>query len=550
MLLFTPGPARGEAQSSHQERAAVTTYNLDYTLEENGDLHLSETMAVQMPSGRRGIYRIFDTGDPRRKGVSHPVDVESVTRNGHNEHYEFVESAMGTDTIRIGRENVRLDAGVHTYTIVSRTTEVFEPGDDDTTVWWWDVVGSGFRWDIEQATVRVTVPDGMQSIECVQGERTTCTPSVDGNTITLTTGPLRPFTPVTFRATFDAGAVDTPIAGGHNALDWTIAVILAGLSAAGALYLVNRLKEPKPGFPVLYEPPVGTTPAVGTYVLLEQHSEKALEATLYSLAERNVISLMGDDQSWTVRLLHDPHTMIFYPGENELLAGLALFRAGDEFVISKSASSGEHLKKANDYLRSAVRKAAGQYLHKEGAGIALIVLTIGAVAWLMFSLFRFFALSNGGLTLSLVLASAAFILVGFGSVLKPGNLTRRTKEGRDLWSRMGGFARFLTTDSSEARFNAAENMDLYPRYLPWAVALGVADQWAARYESQGVPTPTVPWLIWAGTGHRPSMNAISNSFNSSITAASAAYAASQASSGGGGGFSGGSGGGGGGGGSW
>jgi uncharacterized membrane protein len=131
----------------------------------------------------------------------------------------------------------------------------------------------------------------------------------------------------------------------------------------------------------------------------------------------------------------------------------------------------------------------------------------------------------------------------------------RTPEGRDLWSRTGGFARFLTTDSSESRFDAAAHLDWYPRYLAWAVALGSADEWARRYEAQGVEVPDVPWVVWTGTGTRFHAGAMNRSFDGAIASATSAYAAAEAarasaSGGGGGGFSGGSGGGGGGGGSW
>ena len=137
--------------------------------------------------------------------------------------------------------------------------------------------------------------------------------------------------------------------------------------------------------------------------------------------------------------------------------------------------------------------------------------------------------------------------------LDPRVRTVHTADGRDLWTRAGGFARFLTTDSSESRFDAAAHMDWYPRYLAWAVALGVADQWAQRYEAQGVSLPAVPWIYWYGIGAFH-MGSMTTSFDAAISSATSAYAASQVSSAasslGGGGFGGGSGGGGGGGGSW
>ena len=160
---------------------------------------------------------------------------------------------------------------------------------------------------------------------------------------------------------------------------------------------------------------------------------------------------------------------------------------------------------------------------------------------------------HGWVRWPLLVGAATFTVAIAGTMFGSGVATVRTVEGRDLWSRTGGFARFLTTDSSEERFDAVAHMDWYPRYLAWAVALGVGDEWARRYEAQGVEVPDVPWIIWTGTGTCFSVGSMSRSFDGAISSATAAYAAAQAaksSSSGGGGFSGGSGGGGGGGGSW
>ncbi len=153
----------------------------------------------------------------------------------------------------------------------------------------------------------------------------------------------------------------------------------------------------------------------------------------------------------------------------------------------------------------------------------------------------------------LIVGVASFAVFGSVNATDAGASSKRTEVGRDVWSRVGGFARFLGTDSSESRFDAAAHLDWFPRYLPWAVALGLSEEWAERYEAQGVAPPEVTYLYGWGIGYGYGSNRFrdfNNSFNSAISSASAAYAASQSSSGGGGGFSGGSGGGGGGGGSW
>ncbi len=127
--------------------------------------------------------------------------------------------------------------------------------------------------------------------------------------------------------------------------------------------------------------------------------------------------------------------------------------------------------------------------------------------------------------------------------------------GRDLWSRVGGFHRVLSTPSSQERFDFSGREELYTAYVPWAVAFGCADEWAAKYRTEMGTEPPAPSLLRprvrrrvAGQLRRPMVD----DFSSTVDSAISSYEATQkrSSSGGGGGFSGGGGGGGGGGGSW
>jgi uncharacterized membrane protein len=147
---------------------------------------------------------------------------------------------------------------------------------------------------------------------------------------------------------------------------------------------------------------------------------------------------------------------------------------------------------------------------------------------------------------------AAFAIGGF-ALLKPGAMTRRTTEGREVWSRAGGFKRILATESAETRFDFSARRDLYTAYIPWAVAFGCADAWQRKYEADvHEPAPTPMWMGgYYGYGGLATATSFVDSFQSTLDSSISAYQATQSSSsGGGGGFSGGGGGGGGGGGSW
>ena len=89
------------------------------------------------------------------------------------------------------------------------------------------------------------------------------------------------------------------------------------------------------------------------------------------------------------------------------------------------------------------------------------------------------------------LIPGAFAVFGV-SLAAPGAGTRRTRTGRDLWSRAGGFKRILSTPSAQDRFDFSGRQELYTAYIPWAVAFGCADEWAEKYRTEMATEPPVP----------------------------------------------------------
>lgn len=552
VVFFVPPLSQQQSDT-----ATISRYAGVFDLSSDGTLKITETIDVDMPFGKHGIFRIFDTRDERRNNVEHPVEQLSVTRDGQPEPYSWDDAPAGQQSLRIGSAGVTLDAGTHTYVITSVTTNTLERGPDGTVKWWWNVIGSGWQMPMESVTATVNLPAEVSKAECIQAVSTTCSADLSERTITVNTGPLDPFTPVTIRATFPKGAVPQPPADpGNNTLLFTIIAVAIG--AGLAIAFVASTREKAPGFPVLFEPPVGISPALGAKVLHEVDSHDDLQSMLYDLGAKGVIRLDGNDNAWTVNLLVDPQAAQVPEMERAVLAGLGLTSAGDSFLVSKSASAGEKLTTARATLRAVVAQQSAEYLAPSGAGCAGNLL--GWLATLgVFGLAGVWLFGQGGwFSWPLFLGLAAFSLVALGVSTDPGSRTKRTAHGREMWSRTGGFARFLTTDSSESRFDAAKHMDWYPTYLAWALVFGSADAWARRFTDQGVEPPALPWVYWTGAHHWGAggfASSMSSSFDAAISSANASYAASQASSaassfGGGGGFSGGSGGGGGGGGSW
>ncbi len=538
------------------DSATISRYDAVFDLSADGSLKITETIDVQMPYGKHGIFRIFDTRDERRNGVEHPVRDLTVTRDGQPEPYQWDDAPADQESLRIGSAAVTLTPGQHTYVITSTTTDTLERGPGGTVRWWWNVVGTGWQMSMESVAATVHLPAEVTRVECVQGKDTPCRADASERTLTVRTGPLDPYTPVTVRATFPEGSLPPPAPDpADRTVLWSIVAAVAAV-ALGAWFIVATRERP-PGFPVLFEPPSGVSPALGAMVLDEVPSDDDLQATFYDMGAKGVIRLDGNDSAWNINLLVDPQDPRVSEMERGLLVGLGLTAAGDTFLVSKSADAGEKLTTARATMRAIVARQSGEYLKPSGVGVLGTLLGwVATVGVFVLAGLRLFG-QGTWLGWPLFFGLAAFSLVAVTVSTDPGSRSKRTPEGRELWSRAGGFARFLTTDSAESRFEAAKHMDWYPTYLAWALVFGSADAWAQRYLDQGVEPPALPWIYWTGTHHYGAAtfaSSMANSFDAAISSANASYAASQASSGsgsfGGGGFSGGSGGGGGGGGSW
>lgn len=187
------------------------------------------------------------------------------------------------------------------------------------------------------------------------------------------------------------------------------------------------------------------------------------------------------------------------------------------------------------------------------AGLA-IALALGGVVFVVLSFMR--AVETEGL---LVMAMAApllalpLVLSAFKWMAAP------TKEGRAVMDQIAGFERYLSITEEErleTLHPPEKTPELFERYLPHAIALGVENKWAGRFAGVLAAAAAEPgrqsgmgWYV-GGTNawSNPGMFATAVGASLASSVASAATAPGSSSGSGGGGSSGGGGGGGGGGG--
>lgn len=573
----------GVDQGAVYDPVVITTYDAQYVVAADGRLTATEDITAQFPALRHGIFRFWDVVDPADPHARYIPNLVSITMDGRSVPYEtYWDYGDRYFVAKIGDPDVYVSPGSHVYRITytvdgalspptagtgqfvsSDGTNVVAPG----SVFFWNVVAQGWQMRMEQARIRIQLPADSGVVQCTAGgtsdgtrvaQRPCEITGAGTREVTLRANSLPANSGMTTR-------VSLPIATPPRVeLPWSVlwdgvlgrsvpaalfVLLLCLVSGALALVWVRSTREEPPGFPVQYAPPPGLGPVETVYIDTEDTGDHALTASLLYLADRRLVTLEHrPDQSWLIRGLTTPDQWSVFDDVSQTLgAKLGVTTPGGWFLADRTKSSGETLSEA----QSAIAASARDWGRRSGFVASAPFETWGRVAWLaslplaVLGFLTWLGPSMWGLPF------AVFAIVGLG-LLRPGVGRRRTRTGRDLWSRAGGFRRLLSTDSAEDRFDFAARQDLFIAYVPYAVAYGVADRWAEKYRMATGQEPPIPYWYPYAMGYSPySSGGGFDSFDSTLSASISTYQASQSSSsGGGGGGSFGGGGGGGGGGSW
>ena len=552
--------------SSGSEPSTITNYQADFVVDDDGDIHVTETLTLDGLFTRHGIFRFFDRADPTAPATRRtPYDI-SVTRDGAEEPFEVLkESHRRFTNLKIGSATKTLGMGEHTYVIKYSMHDAIQPGQgvDEDSQFYWQLIPSGWQQEIDRATLTVELPvPSADQVQCAIGSGNSDGCTVEGagtETLTVTTGPLDDHTPLSIKTGLDLATPDQdtnvpwPARFDRTLSSSPILLGLVVLLALGAAFIgltaARRSFEADPQFPLMYGPPEGVGPAQAKYILTESIDREAYVATLMYAAERGAIDLGKSGNAWTIS---DKQGAQGWAGLDEATLGVAhlLGGPGTSFVASpKDVEAGKRLQTEISGFESTVKSWAKSSGNLVTAGLGGLggLLVLGSLI-----LVGVIAIWNPVNMTAVGLIPGAFAIAAM-PLVRTGSGTKRTAQGRELWSRVGGFRRVLSTSSSQDRFDFSGRQELYTQYIPWAVAFGCADEWADKYRTEmGVEPPTPSYFgAYGGAFVGSSVASMVNDFDSTVSSAISSYQATQSSSSsGGGGFSGGGGGGGGGGGSW
>jgi len=420
---------------------------------------------------------------------------------------------------------------------------------------------------IDRVHARVVLPDGVTPTRTAvyTGERgsiaTDAKIEKNGNVVdfTLLRG-LLPYEGVTIGVGWPAGHISSRpsetserLAG---AVRWSPLVIPLVVFPLAFKTWQKRGRDPKEGsYVVRYEPVEGTSPAeLGTLVDHTAHMPD-ITATLVDLAVRGFIRIEEITESHLFGLSKSTDYIIHIirkrsewtslkPHEQRYLEALSKAAPRDGYVVKVSELK-DKFYKSLPKIRDAIYDnlvASGFYLQRpdkvKGRWIGLAVLTAfvgGGLAvlatarmWVMIS------------PVALIAAAGLSALIVFVFALI---MPARTVAGALAREATLGFKEFLGRVESERYRKMITSPEMFERYLPFAMAFGVEENWAKAFEDIYREPPS--WYT-GGTGHFSAINFASSIGNMSSAAASSMSSSPSSSGSGGGGSSGGGSGGGGG----
>ena len=563
----------------------IESFHSDITMFSSAAYEVEERIEVNFGSEQRhGIYRdiIYKYKLPMRT-YRVRIDVSDVVDDSGNEYQIKTKKHGDYVNIRIGSPNFTV-SGKKVYIIRYRVENGMLYFDDHDELYW-NVTGTEWPCEIRKASATVHLPAGTPEDElrttCFSGaygsEAHNCDAKIKkGEVYFWATNALGTFDNLSIGLSIPKGIITKP--GFASWLRWYILDLWPLLFfVLCAIWLVmtwvKRGRDPvKMSIAPRYEPPEGLSPAEAGTVIDERVDIHDMTSTIVDLAVRGFIKIVQIEKKKIVLFKKTDYILVklkkadssLKSFEKKMLTGLfdrgsiepedtAQLKAICQEIGNKEAITISSLKSkfymelpiikdsiydglvADKYFPSRPDRVRQKY---SGFGMIMIVLAfpLSAVAsnW-------FFAAS---------LIPAGILTLIFGRFMP-----RKTKKGSIAAVNVAGFEEFVRrVEKDRIERMATEDPTIFERLLPYAMALGVADQWAEAFE--GIFDGQPGWFV-GPTGQTFHSHMFVHNLGNAIHSTGAAMSSRPRSSGasgghssfGGGGFSGG-GFGGGGGGAW
>ncbi len=546
----------------------ITRFHSDITVREDSSIIVKEEIRVEFHRPRHGIYREipFKYIDETGKTIRTPVKVISVTNDSGNTWKYRVSKKGNVINVRIGNPDIYV-IGQQVYVITYTVKNVLLFFNDHDELYW-NVTGDQWRAPIRQASAIVTILSEKRSKQlwasCYTGpygsREASCSFAEEGSTAEfVTTRPLQIGEGFTIAFGWDRGIVRPP--SWFKRLLWKIApeenwVFLIPLLSLSSVFYIwyKKGRDPITKGPVVvrYEPlrfnnkPL--SPAELGCLIDERMDPRDVTASIVGLAVRGYIKI---EETIKEGLILDS-TDYYLSRKKDIDENLGIFEKTLMEKLFPARSPGVLIStlKNNFYVNIETLKEAlyGELINKgffsrnpEKVRQFYIISGIAIV----FALHFFVVLLFPSIDFRGIIAG---ILSGFPFIAFSRFMPAKTLAGARARIEIEGFREFLNRAEKDRILRMADK-ELFSRFLPYAIALDVVDNWSDAFE--GIYQEPPDWYISRGVTRTFSPQRFSTSLNSFSSSLGTAFfssprgSGSRGSSGGGfsgGGFSGGGGG--------
>lgn len=549
-LLFLPFIVNAQSERFNDFQVTIR-------LNGNGDVEVTERIRVTANGNevKRGITRPLRRKKIGEDGERGTVDYKiiSATRDGASEGFH-TENKGGFRTVYLGRKDIKLDPGTYNYELRYNSNDQIYFTENKNELRW-SVFSSDLRLPVDAAAVSLEVPSGIDvlSTACYtgnqgSGDQSHCDVIRSGNTLTFTLNqPLSAGEGLTIAAGFPSGSFYQPPPPPppsplqqNGSLWFSLLGILTGLAYGYTSWQKYGIDPPSPEVVHQPSPPRGLSPASISYINTGYAGQSQLTASLTALAVKGYLKIEEEKRSG---FLTNSEIFIIRPQEKQVTDGLPaeqavlyaqLLDAGD---IELNGEFDERLQAATTAHSDSLSAQHKSFLKQGSNGWKILYFFLIMLVTVVASALFVSMASKAGV----VAFGAAIMILVVGTSVFAWLIQQPSEDKVALWAEIKEMQQYLKL--SEEKRRAVPNApkmteDYFQSILPYAIALGIENNWAADLASDVANT------LQQNHHHNGLHRApyLMSGFGSKMNTAYHNVASPPSSGGGGGGFSGGGGG--------
>jgi uncharacterized membrane protein YgcG len=536
----------------------IENFQAEVIVSKDGSIDVTENIQAHFLGGPwHGLYRTIPVEYVTPQGLNYSLflDIKQIT-DGSGRRLRF-ETSRERHYRKLKIYIPNADNSVQTIAIhytVSDALRFFEDHDE----LYWNVTGDEWDVPIQAASARVILPEGTSNIRAnaftgaYRSRAQDADIDIAGNGVEVRTrAPLRLHEGITIAVAFDKGFVHEPTAADKLSLffrsNWPLSLPILAFVVMFYLWW-TRGRDPRlRPIAAQYEPPDQLTPGEAGTLVDNSADIRDITASLVDLAVRGYILIEEHQRDRMLGLIHDKDYNFIVnkdraewsklkPHEQALLEGLFTTGSVGETVAMSSLENQFYTSLPgikNDIFASLVMHG---YYKRRPDSVRSAYLGIGVVLGILI------VVGGGKIATDLGMAPLPFYVAGVltGAIICAFGwfMPAHTEQGARALEGVLGFEDFLVHVESD-RFNRTiKTPEMFEKFLPFAMALGVEKNWSKAF--QGILKEPPQWYRGSSYGPNFYPMVFTNDLNTMASRASSVMTSAPRSSGGSG-FSGGGG---------